>query len=118
VVTRQANPCGDGGGRNKRYAGLTGYDIQSCAAAVKKDYGKVSIRGGVVCLPETQFYTQQSFETLTTRTNTSTRSASSDIHTRSMLFCPNSSGHTTFCLRLATLSMPLALLSVGDFVLK
>lgn len=28
---------------NKRYAGLTGYDIQSCAAAVKKDYGKVDI---------------------------------------------------------------------------
>ena len=28
---------------NKRYAGLEGYDIQSCAAAVKKDFGKVDI---------------------------------------------------------------------------
>jgi hypothetical protein len=28
---------------NKRYAGLTGYDIKSCAAAIKKDYGKVDI---------------------------------------------------------------------------
>ena len=34
----------DGSGRrNKRYAGLEGYDIKSCAAAVMKDYGKVSI---------------------------------------------------------------------------
>merc|ERR1711906_71229 len=28
---------------NKRYAGLEGYDIESCAAAVKKDFGKVDI---------------------------------------------------------------------------
>lgn len=28
---------------NKRYAGLTGYDIKSCAAAIKRDYGKVDI---------------------------------------------------------------------------
>lgn len=28
-------------GRNKRYAGLEGYDIESCAAKVKADYGKV-----------------------------------------------------------------------------
>ena len=28
---------------NKRYAGLTGYDIESCAAAVAKDYGKIDI---------------------------------------------------------------------------
>lgn len=29
--------------RNKRYAGLTGYDIKSCAAKVKEDFGKVDI---------------------------------------------------------------------------
>ena len=28
---------------NKRYAGLTGYDIQSCAEAVKRDFGRVDI---------------------------------------------------------------------------
>jgi len=28
---------------NKRYAGLEGYDIQSCAAKVKEDFGKVDI---------------------------------------------------------------------------
>ena len=28
---------------NKRYAGLTGYDIKSCAEKIKKDYGKVDI---------------------------------------------------------------------------
>jgi hypothetical protein len=28
-------------GRSKRYAGLEGYDIESCAAKVKADYGKV-----------------------------------------------------------------------------
>ncbi|EKX37157.1 hypothetical protein GUITHDRAFT_89799 [Guillardia theta CCMP2712] len=28
---------------NKRYAGITGYDIRSCAEAVAKDYGKIDI---------------------------------------------------------------------------
>jgi len=28
---------------SKRYAGLTGYDIESCAAAVAKDFGKIDI---------------------------------------------------------------------------
>ncbi len=28
---------------NKRYAGLTGFDIQSCMEKIKADYGKVDI---------------------------------------------------------------------------
>ena len=35
---------------NKRYAGLTGYDIKSCAEAVKKDYGKVCPALGTMTL--------------------------------------------------------------------